>query len=58
MGDDMNWQTKESLEKAVEAVSDEGIFSFDQITLLSKMLACIAAAIYCESDCNKPSVTM
>jgi hypothetical protein len=54
----MNWQTKEILEKAVKTIADEGVFTLDQITLLSKMLSCIAAAIEKEADMNKPSVTL
>lgn len=54
----MNWQTQDILKAAEEVISDEGIFSPDQIAKLSVMIDLIGKAIARESDCNKPSITM
>lgn len=51
----MNWQTEKLIEEAKKVISDEGIFSFDQIHALRDFADLIAKAIGKESDCNKPN---
>ena len=49
----MNHQTVRIIEAAKDVVSDEGVFSEDQINTLKLMIDGIAAAIEKEVDCNK-----
>jgi hypothetical protein len=41
----MNWQTREILKRAKETVSDEGVFSPDQVKLLQELVDIIAEAM-------------
>lgn len=52
----MNWQTKEILKKTKEKISDTGVFSEDQISLLIKTIDGIAEAIEQESGCISGSI--
>ena len=54
----MNWQTREIIKEAKETINDEGVFSYDQVTKLLRILDLIEKAIDKESDCNKPNITM
>ncbi len=54
----MNWRTEEILKEAEQQISDEGVFTPDQIHKLTQLIEFIGKAIDRESDCNKPSITM
>lgn len=56
--DCMNWRTKELVAEAKASISDDGVFSPDQNSLLREMIDVIANAIDRESECNKPSVNL
>jgi len=49
----MNWQTEELIEVAKDVISDHGVFSPDQIYLLSVMIDKISEAIETEIECSK-----
>jgi len=51
----MNWQTEKLFAEAKEMVSDEGVFTKDQIELLTMMIDKISLAVGKESDCNNIS---
>lgn len=54
----MNWKTEEILNTAKLDISDEGVFSEDQIGKLVQLIDSVKRAIDCESRCNTPSVTL
>ena len=41
----MKWRSKEAIKEAKEIIKDEGVFSSDQILILTKMLEKISDAI-------------
>lgn len=49
----MNWQTQNLFDEAKKIVSDETVFSPEQIALLVKMIDKIDHAVDKESDCIK-----
>ena len=55
---EMNWKTRDLLREAEKIVSDEGVFSPDQICLLVTMVQKIAEAIDRQAGINNPSYTM
>lgn len=51
----MNHQTKELLNNAISEITDQGVFSDDQIILLTEAIMLIGKAIAKECQCSKGS---
>lgn len=47
----MNWQTKQIFKEAKDTVSDEGVFTADQVAALTDLVSKIEEAVEKESTC-------